>query len=291
MTPHGDNDISRVGVVGGGTMGVGVAEVCARAELDVRVAVSGAASAARARGRLTASLDRALRKERITERQREQILGCVEFTTDRTELADRQLVVECIVEDEPAKLSLFAELDKIVEDPEAILASNTSSLPIMRLARTTDRAGHVIGMHFFNPAPDLPLVELVGSLLTEERTMTRVRAFTADVLGKSTIVSPDRTGFVVNSLLIPYLVSAVRMLESGFASAEAIDLGMVAGCAHPLGPLRLADLIGLDIVASVADALYEEYKEPLFAPPPLLSRMVEGGLLGRKTGRGFYTYQ
>ncbi|WP_055535006.1 3-hydroxybutyryl-CoA dehydrogenase [Streptomyces graminilatus] len=291
MTPHGDDDISRVGVVGGGTMGVGVAEVCARAELDVRVAVSGTGSAARARGQLTASLDRALRKERITERQREQILGRVEFTTDRTELADRQLVVECIVEDEPAKLSLFAELDKIVEDPEAILASNTSSLPIMRLARATDRAGHVIGMHFFNPAPDLPLVELVGSLLTEEHIMTRARAFTADVLGKSTIVSPDRTGFVVNSLLIPYLVSAIRMLESGFASAEGIDLGMVAGCAHPLGPLRLADLIGLDIVASVAGALYEEYKEPLFAPPPLLSRMVEGGLLGRKSGRGFYTYQ
>ncbi|HEY8984525.1 MAG TPA: 3-hydroxybutyryl-CoA dehydrogenase [Streptomyces sp.] len=291
MTPHKDDGISRVGVVGGGTMGVGVAEVCARAELDVRVAVSGAASAARARGRLTASLDRALRKERITERQREQILGRVEFTTDRVELADRHLVVECIVEDEPAKLSLFAELDKIVEDPEAILASNTSSLPIMRLARTTGRAGHVIGMHFFNPAPDLPLVELVGSLLTEERTMTRARTFTADVLGKSTIVSPDRTGFVVNSLLIPYLVSAVRMLESGFATAEAIDLGMVAGCAHPLGPLRLADLIGLDVVASVAGALYEEYKEPLFAPPPLLSRMVEGGLLGRKTGQGFYTYR
>ena len=291
MTSHGDNGISRVGVVGGGTMGVGVAEVCARAELDVRVAVSGAASAARARGRLTASLDRALRKERITERQREQILGRVEFTTDRVELADRHLVVECIVEDEPAKLSLFAELDKIVEDPEAILASNTSSLPIMRLARATGRAGHVIGMHFFNPAPDLPLVELVGSLLTEERTMTRARTFTADVLGKSTIVSPDRTGFVVNSLLIPYLVSAVRMLESGFATAEAIDLGMVAGCAHPLGPLRLADLIGLDVVASVAGALYEEYKEPLFAPPPLLSRMVEGGLLGRKTGQGFYTYR
>jgi 3-hydroxybutyryl-CoA dehydrogenase len=161
----------------------------------------------------------------------------------------------------------------------------------MRLARATDRVGHVIGMHFFNPAPDLPLVELVGSLLTEERTMERARAFAVDVLGKETIDSPDRTGFVVNSLLIPYVLSAIRMLESGIAFAVALDRGMVAGCAHPMGPLRLADLIGLDIVASVACALYEEHKEPSFVAPPILNRMVEGGLLGRKSGRGFYTYQ
>ncbi|MFJ2115653.1 MULTISPECIES: 3-hydroxybutyryl-CoA dehydrogenase [unclassified Streptomyces] len=291
MTPYSHEHITRVGVVGGGTMGAGVAEVCARAGLDVRVAVSSAVSATRAQERLTASLARALRKERITEALREQVLERVEFTTDRTELADRQLVVECIVEDEPTKMSLFAELDKIVEDPEAILASNTSSLPIMKLARATNRVGHVIGMHFFNPAPDLPLVELVGSLLTEDRTMARAQTFTVDVLGKEIINSQDRTGFVVNSLLIPYVLSAIRMLESGFASAEDIDRGMVAGCAHPLGPLRLADLIGLDVVASVSVALYEEFKEQSFAPPPILRRMVEGGLLGRKSGRGFYAYQ
>jgi 3-hydroxybutyryl-CoA dehydrogenase len=173
----------------------------------------------------------------------------------------------------------------------AVLASNTSSIPIMKLAMATSRPSQVIGIHFFNPVPVLPLVELVTSLLTSDETAGVAERFAADQLGKQVIRSQDRAGFIVNALLIPYLLSAIRMLESGFATAEDIDLGMVKGCAHPMGPLHLADLIGLDTTMAVANSLYEEFKEPLYAPPPLLARMVEAGLLGRKSGRGFYNYK
>ena len=175
-------------------------------------------------------------------------------------------------------------------DPEAVLASNTSSIPIMKLAMATQRPSQVIGIHFFNPVPVLKLVELVTSLLTSTETETRAAEFAEGALQKHVIRSKDRAGFIVNALLIPYLLSAIRMMESGFATAEDIDRGMIEGCAHPMGPLHLADLIGLDTTMAVADSLYAEFKEQLYAPPPLLSRMVEAGLLGRKAGRGFFVY-
>jgi 3-hydroxybutyryl-CoA dehydrogenase len=185
---------------------------------------------------------------------------------------------------------VFRQLDEIVESPDAILASNTSSIPIMKLGIATSRPDKVVGIHFFNPVPVLRLVELVTSLMTSGETIDRANAFATDVLGKKVIRSQDRAGFVVNALLIPYILSAIRMMESGFATADDIDTGMVEGCNHPMGPLRLADLIGLDTTQAVAESLYEEFKEPLYAPPPMLSRMVEAGLLGRKAGRGFYDY-
>src|SRR6185436_9435543 len=206
------------------------------------------------------------------------------------ELADRQLVVEAVVEDEAVKVDVFRALDKVVTDEAAILASNTSSIPIMKLGIATSRPEQVIGIHFFNPVPVLRLVELVTSLLTSPETVAAADGFATDVLHKKVIRSQDRAGFVVNALLIPYILSAIRMMESGFATADDIDTGMVEGCNHPMGPLHLTDLIGLDTTLAVAQSLYEAFKEPLYAPPPLLSRMVEAGLLGRKTGRGFYEY-
>jgi 3-hydroxybutyryl-CoA dehydrogenase len=280
----------RIGIVGCGVMGSGLADVCARAGLDVRIAVSTEASVPPGRRRLLTSLDRGLRKGTITEEERDAAMGRVVFTANLNDLGDRQLVFEAVPEQESTKLDLFGALDKIVELPDAILASNTSSIPIIRLARATGRPGQVIGVHFFNPVPVLSLVELTGSLLTTDQTKVRTESFVTATLGKQVIQSADRAGFVVNALLIPYLLAAMRMVESGFASAEVVDRGMVLGCSHPMGPLSLADLIGLDTVASIADALYDEFKEPSYSPPPVLLRMVEGGLLGRKSGRGFYVY-
>jgi 3-hydroxybutyryl-CoA dehydrogenase len=282
--------IERVGVVGCGLMGSGIAEVCARAGLDVVVREVDAGAAELGLHRITTSLDRALRAQKLDEAGRDAALGRIRITTDLSELADRQLVVEAVVEDEGLKTEVFTLLDKVVADETAILASNTSSIPVMKLGMATGRPEHVIGIHFFNPVPVLRLVELVSSLLTSNETTDRAGAFASDVLGKHVIKSQDRAGFIVNALLIPYLLSAIRMLESGFASAEDIDIGMVEGCNHPMGPLHLADLIGLDTTMAVAESLYAEFKEPLFAAPPLLSRMVEAGLLGRKAGRGFYDY-
>ncbi|WP_217213157.1 3-hydroxybutyryl-CoA dehydrogenase [Streptomyces sp. AC550_RSS872] len=282
--------IQRVGVVGCGVMGAGLAEVCARAGRDVLLVSSGEAGLARGRDRLERSLARAADKGKITDAERERTLAHVSYTTDLAAFHDRQLVLEAAPEHEPTKLRIFAALDKVVEDPEAILASNTSALSVMRLARATDRPGQVLGLHFFNPAPVLPLVEVISSLLTEDRCRQIATEFVTGTLGKQAIQAGDRSGFVVNALLIPYLVSAIRMLEAGYASARDIDQAMTMGCSHPMGPLALADLIGLDTVAAIATALYEEFKEPTHAVPPLLSRMVDGGLLGRKSGQGFYAY-
>lgn len=283
--------IERVGVVGSGLMGAGIAEVCARAGLDVRVREVDPASCEAGRARLVSSLDRGVRSGKLSEDERDAAVARLAFTTDLADLADRQLVVEAIVEDESAKTAVFRELDRHVTDPSAILASNTSSIPIMKLGIATARPEQVIGIHFFNPVPILRLVELVTSLLTSVDTVTQADTFARETLGKRVIRSQDRAGFIVNALLIPYLLSAIRMLESGFATAEDIDSGMVEGCNHPMGPLRLTDLIGLDTTMAVAESLYAEFKEPLYASPPLLSRMVEAGLLGRKSGRGFYDYQ
>ncbi|MGQ0777243.1 MAG: 3-hydroxybutyryl-CoA dehydrogenase [Pseudonocardiales bacterium] len=282
--------ISRVGVVGCGLMGSGIAEVCARAGLDVIVAERDDDALAAGRARILASLDRGLRHHKLTDAERDATLQRLRFTTELADFADRDLVIEAAVEDEQVKVDIFRQLDKIVENPEALLASNTSSIPIMKIGIATARPEHVIGIHFFNPAPVMKLVELVPSLLTSTRTEARAEAFATGVLGKSVVRSKDRAGFVVNALLIPYLLSAIRMFESGFASSEDIDNGMVLGCAHPMGPLRLTDLIGLDTTKSVAESLYHEFKEPLYSPPPLLLRMVDAGLLGKKVGRGFYSY-
>jgi 3-hydroxybutyryl-CoA dehydrogenase len=280
---------SAVGVVGGGIMGSGIAEVSARHGCDVVLAEVNEAAAENALVRIRKSLAKAERAGKLTAEEREAAEGRLRVTSDYADFADRDLVVEAVVEDEQAKIEVFTTLGKIVR-PECILASNTSSIPIMKLAAVTPSPDRVIGLHFFNPVPVLPLVELVPSLLTAPATVERADAFASGELGKHTIMCKDRAGFVVNALLIPYLLAAIRMVESGFATAEDVDTGMVAGCAHPMGPLALTDLIGLDTTQAVAESMYAEFKEPLYAPPPLLLRMVEAGLLGRKSGRGFYDY-
>jgi 3-hydroxybutyryl-CoA dehydrogenase len=284
-------EIERIGVVGCGLMGSGIAEVCAREGIDVVVVDADDAAVKAGRDRIEGSLANAVRRGKLDEADRERALEAVSFSVQLDALADRQMVVEAVPESEEVKTAVFRSLDDIVADPEAILASNTSSIPIMKLGMATRRPAQVIGVHFFNPVPVLPLVELVSSLVTSDATTARAARFAEEQLHKYVIRSQDRAGFIVNALLIPYLLSAIRMLESGFAAAEDIDLGMVQGCAHPMGPLALTDLIGLDTTMAIADALYEEFKEPLYAPPPLLSRMVEAGLLGRKSGRGFHIYE
>ncbi|MFE3548287.1 3-hydroxybutyryl-CoA dehydrogenase [Streptomyces kronopolitis] len=282
--------IRRVGVVGGGQMGAGIAEVCARAGLDTVLCEADATAARAAHERVARSLERAVQRGKLDRISAEDALARTVVTGSLDDLADRQLVIEAIVENTEAKTEVFTALDKVVEDEEAILATNTSAIPVMRLGMATRRADRVLGLHFFNPVPVLPLVEVVTSLHTSAATIAAAEEFVTGTLAKTVVRSQDRAGFVVNALLVPYLLSAVRMAESGFATAADVDAGMELGCAHPMGPLKLADLIGLDTVASIAQSLYDEFKEPLYAPPPLLQRMVEAGLLGRKTGRGFHTY-
>ncbi len=282
--------ISRVGVIGAGQMGAGIAEVCARAHADVLVYENTAELVAAGRDRIHKSLDRGVSSGKLTEREREQATDNLRFTSDLADFADRQIVCEAIVEDEAIKTKVFAELDKVVTDPDAVLASNTSSIPITRLGVATTDPRRVIGMHFFNPVPVLPLVELITSLATSDAVFSRAEQFAGEILGKQVVRSADRSGFIVNALLVPYLLSAIRMVESGFATAADVDKGMVLGCAHPMGPLKLTDLVGLDTVKSIADKMFDEYKEPLYAPPPLLLRLVEAGRLGKKAGHGFYEY-
>ncbi|WP_066911636.1 3-hydroxybutyryl-CoA dehydrogenase [Millisia brevis] len=286
-----DDRIERVGVVGAGQMGSGIAEVCARAQVDVLVFENTAELAEAGLARIRKSLDRGVSSGKITERERDQALSKVRSTTDLGDFADRQLVIEAVVEDEGVKAEIFSALDKVVADPNAVLASNTSSLSITRISRATSKPERVVGLHFFNPVPVLPLVELVTTLRTNPAAAERAETFASEVLGKQVVRASDRSGFVVNALLVPYLLSAIRMLESGSAKREDIDKAIQLGLAHPMGPLVLSDLIGLDTVKFIADAMYDEYKEPLYAPPPLLLRMVEAGLLGKKTGAGFYTYE
>ena len=282
--------IERVGVVGGGTMGAGIAEVAARAGCDVVVVEVGAEAVERAEARIEASLARSVRNGRTDADVAKQARERIVLVQDVAALHDREFVVEAAPEVEALKLDLFRRLDEVLA-PDCILASNTSSIPLVKMATVTKRPQLVVGVHFFNPVPVLPLVEVVESLLTSQETLLTVTAFAQEQLGKKTIRSKDRAGFVVNALLIPYLLSAIRMLESGFASAVDIDSGMVQGCAHPMGPLALADLIGLDTTAAIADSMYAEFKEPLYAAPPLLARMCEAGLLGRKSGQGFFSYR
>jgi 3-hydroxybutyryl-CoA dehydrogenase len=282
--------IERAGVVGSGLMGSGIAEVLARAGLDVVVRDISEEAVAAGRGRIEKSLDRGVERGKLSAEERDAAVSRLHYTVDMADFADRQLVIEAASENEEIKKSIFAELDRIVTDPQAILASNTSSMPIIRFARSTERPERVLGIHFFNPAPVQPLVELVVSELTDPQVVDTIDAFATDVLKKVTIRAQDRPGFVVNALLIPFLFSAIRMLESGQATKEDIDTGMVNGCAHPMGPISLADRVGLDTCLFVGQSIYEETGDPAAKPPVLLSRMVDAGLLGMKSGRGFYDY-
>jgi 3-hydroxybutyryl-CoA dehydrogenase len=282
--------IERVGVIGAGQMGAGIAEVCARAGVEVVVFEPTEALTAAGRARIVKSLERGVSAGKITEPERDAAIGRLALTTNLADLADRQLVIEAVIEDETVKGQIFADLDKVITDPDAILASNTSSIPIMKLAAATQNPTRVLGLHFFNPVPVLPLVELVNTLVTSKAATERTEHFAGSVLGKQVVRCSDRSGFVVNALLVPYLLSAIRMVEAGFATVEDVDKAVVAGLSHPMGPLRLSDLVGLDTLKLIADKMFDEFKEPHYGPPPLLLRMVEAGMLGKKSGRGFYTY-
>lgn len=282
--------LQKIGVVGCGLMGAGIAEVSARSGCDVVVVEATDVAAKSGLDRIEKSLEKAAQRGKLSDADVDAISKRLFVTHDFDALADRELVIEAVPEIDELKVDVFRRLSQTVEAADAILATNTSSIPIMKLAMATNRPEQVVGLHFFNPVPVLPLVEVVRSLLTSDDTARRVGVFAGDQLSKNLIQSQDRAGFIVNALLIPYILSAIRMFESGFASAEDIDNGMVHGCAHPMGPLALADLIGLDTTAAVAQSMYEEFKEPLYSAPPLLLRMVDAGLLGRKSGRGFYTY-
>ncbi len=280
--------MNRVGVIGGGLMGSGIAEVSARSGYDVVVHEINQETAAAAMSRIEKSLARAVERGKLESAEMEMVLSRIRVSTDLEDQADRELIVEAATENEPIKRDLFAELDRVTT-PDTILASNTSSIPITRLAAATGRPDKVVGLHFFNPVPVMALVELVTTVTSSDATAAQAQAF-AESLGKTVIRARDRAGFVVNMLLIPYMLSAIRMLEAGVATREDIDAGMRLGANHPMGPLELTDFVGLDTTKFVADVLFDEFKEPLYSAPPLLARMVEAGLHGRKTGRGFYEY-
>jgi 3-hydroxybutyryl-CoA dehydrogenase len=248
------------------------------------------ALADRSRTAVERSLDKALERGKIDDAGRESALEHLTFTTDLESFTDRDLVIEAVVEDLEVKRDLFARIDVIVESEDAILASNTSSIPITQIATATSRPESVIGMHFFNPATVMPLVEVISTVVTDEAVAARAADFATDRLGKTVVRAKDRAGFIVNKLLCPYIFEAVRMYEEGFATREDIDAAMVNGVGYPMGPLTLSDLIGNDTMLAVADAFMDEYQDPRYAAPPLLRRMVEAGLLGRKSGKGFYDY-
>ena len=282
--------IERVGVVGGGQMGAGIAEVCLRAGVDVVVHEPTDELAAAAAERIRSSLDRGVERGKLDPSERDAAMARLGVTSDLGAMADRHLVIEAVTEDEELKRRIFGDLDGIVKANDAVLATNTSSIPITRIAMATSRPEWVVGLHFFNPPVVMKLVEVIRGPVTGDDAVDEAAGFAADTLGKAVVHAKDRAGFIVNKLLVAYLIDAIRMLEEGFASKEDIDAAMVDGAAHPMGPLALSDLIGNDTMAAVADSLYEEFREPRYAPPPMLRRMVEAGLLGRKSGRGFYDY-
>ena len=282
-------DVRTVGIIGCGLMGSGIAETVARAGQTVVFLEASDELVERGRNRIATSTLRAVERGRLETAERDTLLGRISGTTDVQELADVDLVIEAATEDHDTKVGMFRRLDEVTK-PEVILASNTSSIPIADLGAATSRPDKVLGMHFFNPVPVMGLIELVRAITTSEETVEFGRAYGV-VLGKTTVESRDRAGFIVNALLIPYLNGAIRMLEDGFATREDIDTAIHLGLNHPMGPLQLIDLIGLDTHLFIANVLFDEFKEPTFAPPPLLRRMVTAGRLGRKVGRGFYDYE
>ncbi len=281
--------IKRVGIVGSGIMGSGIAEVAAKAGFDVVLRSRSQASADGMVAGLTKSLDRQVEKGRLEAAERDAVLARVTAVSDLNALADCDLVIESILEDLAAKKQLFKELDSIVK-AGAILATNTSTLPVVEMAMETARPELVCGVHFFNPASAMPLVEIVRAITSSDETIATTRAF-AETCGKQPVEVKDQAGFIVNALLFPYLNNAVRLLDAGVANRDDIDTAMKGGCNFPMGPFALLDLVGLDTSLSILEALYEEFKDPNYAPAPLLRRMVSADRLGRKSGIGFYDYR
>jgi len=281
-------EIELVAVVGGGFMGTGIAETAAVCGLPVVVRDVDDAAVARAGERIEASLARAVRGGKLDDAKARDARERIDLTTHLEAIGEADLVVEAVPEVERLKLEVMGAIDGVVRD-DAIVASNTSSIPIAELAQAIRDPSRVLGLHFFSPVPVMGLVEIVIALDTSEQTVATAKAF-AERIGKVPIETKDRSGFIVNMLLVPYLMAAVRMYEEGFASREDIDNGMKLGCGHPMGPLTLCDFIGLDVLYAVCDSLYEEFKRDEYAPPPLMKRMVASGRLGRKSGRGFYDY-
>ncbi|CAM3006876.1 3-hydroxybutyryl-CoA dehydrogenase [Prescottella defluvii] len=279
-----------VGVIGGGTMGAGIAEVCAKAGSSVLILETKQEYADAAQARIANSISRGVARGKITQEEADAAIARVRVTLDIEEFADRDLVIEAAPEIESLKAEIFGKLDKIVK-PSGILATNTSSIPVIKIANATQRPSQVVGVHFFNPVPVMPLVEIVVSLVTSEETVAAVTDFARNTLGKKAVRAGDRAGFIVNALLIPYLCDAVRMLESGYATAEDIDDAMKGGCGYPMGPLTLLDTVGLDVALAAAESLYAEFGQPNYAPPALLRRKVDAGHLGKKVGQGFYSYK
>jgi 3-hydroxybutyryl-CoA dehydrogenase len=281
-------EIESVAIVGAGFMGTGIAETAAVAGIPVIVRDVDDAALGRAREQIDASLARAVGGGKLDASQAAAVREQIDLTTRLESVGEADLVIEAVPEDEQLKLAVMGAIDEVVSD-DAIVASNTSSIPIAELAQAIRTPQRVLGLHFFSPVPVMPLVEVVVALDTSETTVDRAKVF-VEKLGKRPIETKDRSGFIVNMLLVPYLMAAVRMYEEGFASREDIDNGMKLGCGHPMGPLTLCDFIGLDVLYAVCDSLYEEFKRDEYAPPPLMKRMVASGRLGRKSGRGFYDY-
>jgi len=282
-------EIQKVGVCGCGLMGSGIAQVAATAGCDVVVLEADRAALDRGMAGIRKSLDKFVEKGAIDAATRDAILGRLKTTTDVNDLKDRDLVIEAVIENMAVKKELFSALDKLLA-PHAIICSNTSSLCVVEMAAATKRPKQVAGLHFFNPVPLMKLVEVVKTIVTDQQTIDALFAF-AKRLGKTAILAQDTPGFIVNRLLVPYLLYAVRMYEAGLASREDIDEGMKLGCGHPMGPLTLLDFVGLDTTYYIAEIMFAEFKDPLMAPPPLLKRMVLAGWYGRKSGRGFYEYK
>ncbi len=281
-------DVRKVGVVGCGIMGSGIVEVCAKAGLEVITVELNDETMTRGRRRVEDSMAKAVDRGKLDPAGRDAALARITGSTSLDDVADTDLVIEAATESLVTKLGIFSRLDEITR-PDVVLATNTSSLPIAELATVTKRGDRIVGMHFFNPPPVMKLLEVVRALTTSEETVAFARGI-GGRLGKTAVLAKDRAGFIVNFLLIPYLNSAIRMLDEGFATREDIDAGVELGLGHPMGPLKLLDLIGLDTAVHVSNVLYDEFKDPIYAAPTLLKRMVTAGYLGRKSGKGFYDY-
>ncbi|HZB03544.1 MAG TPA: 3-hydroxybutyryl-CoA dehydrogenase [Actinomycetota bacterium] len=281
-------DIKKIGVIGCGIMGSGIVEVCARAGAAVTYLELDDEQVERGRARIEKSLSRGVERGKLSEDDRVGAMSAIHGTTDYEDVADADLVIEAATEHLQTKLEIFRVLDGITR-PDIVLATNTSSLPIVQMGTQTKRPDKVVGMHFFNPPPVMKLLELVRAITTSDETMDFARGM-GERLGKTVVVAKDRAGFIVNYLLTYYLNSAIRMLEEEFATKEDIDTAVKLGLSHPMGPFELLDLIGLDTMMSVAEVLYDEFRDPDVAPPPMARRMVHAGFLGRKSGKGFYDY-
>ena len=281
-------NIEKVGVIGCGLMGSGIAEVCAKAGVDTVVREVSGEFLESGLGRIRKSLDKAVAKGKLSEEDREATLSRLHGTTEDRELADCDLIVEAIVENVEEKCRTYAALDRVVK-PTAVFASNTSSLTITELAMATERSDRFLGLHFFNPVPVMKLVEVVRTLMTSDEAFEAVFELTRRI-GKEPVACNDNSGFIVNRLLVPYLLDAIRALETGVGTVEDIDKAMQLGCGYPMGPFTLLDFVGLDTTYYIANIMFEEYRETRFAPPPLLKKMVLAKRFGRKSGHGFYEY-